>query len=301
MHGHDHGPPSGADQTRAFALGTALNLGFVIVEAVFGWISGSVALIADAAHNLSDVLGLLLAWGAVGLARRPPSSRRTYGLRKATVLAALGNALLILIAVIGLGIEAVRRFRDPVEVHSLTVIVVALVGVLINAGSALLFARGRKHDANQRAVFLHLAADAAVSLAVVFAGVGMWLTGWHWLDPAVSLLVAVVLLFSTWPLLREGLDLALDAVPDRIDIDAVKAFLIGLPEVHEVHDLHVWPMSTTEVALTAHLLVPWDACPSDFLHRTTRALREQYGIDHATLQMEPLDGAGCELADDEHV
>lgn len=302
--GHDHGheAPNGAQLGRAFALGVGLNVAFVLVELVFGVAANSTALLADAAHNASDVLGLGLAWGAATLARRKPSPRRTYGLRGSTVLAALANAVLLLVAVGGVSWEAIRRLSDPSPVEGTTVLAVAAVGVVINASSALLFLRGRKDDANVRAAFLHLAADAGVSFGVVIAGALIWRTGRNWIDPAVSLVVSVVVLISTWGLLREALHLALAGVPDGIDVDAVQTYLRSLPEVSAVHDLHIWAMGTTETALTAHLVVPWSPQPPVFLTYLERELHDRFGIDHATVQLELNDAAEpCRLAPDDVV
>jgi cobalt-zinc-cadmium efflux system protein len=284
--GHSHAP---ADFGRAFALGVVLNLGFVGVEAAWGVISGSLALLADAGHNLSDVLGLLLAWGAVVLSRRRPTPRRTYGLRRSSTLAALANAVLLLVAVGAISWEAVGRLRDPSPVAGGTVIWVAAVGVAINTGTALLFLRGRKGDLNVRGAFLHMVADAAVSLGVVLAGAAVLMTGWPWIDPLVSLMVAGVILIGTWGLLRDSVNLALDAVPEGINGAAVRQYLEDLPGVVEVHDLHIWGMSTTEAALTAHLVMP-DHRPGDaFHHQLTREMHDRFGIEHVTVQLESGD------------
>ena len=291
---HDHGATAAG---RAFGLGIALNVGFVLVEAIFGVIAHSTALLADAAHNASDVLGLGLAWGASVLARRRPSRRHTYGLRASTVLAALTNAVLLLVAVGGVSWEAIRRFGDPEPVAGLTVLGVAAVGVGVNAVSAVLFLRDRKNDVNVRAAFTHLMADAGVSLAVVVAGAVIWRTGWNWLDPAASLLVSLVVLVATWDVLRDALHLALAGVPEGISVVAVQDYLLSLPGVCEVHDLHIWPMGTTEVALTAHVIVVWPPEPPPFLDVLERELHERFGIHHATVQLEALkEGAVCRLA-----
>lgn len=302
-HDHDHGQPghthgAPADGAgRAFAVGVTLNAAFVLIEAGWGLWAGSVALLADAAHNLSDVLGLLLAWGASALARRQASVRRTYGLRRSTILAALGNAALLLVAVGGVAWEAVGRLRNPGPVSAKVVIAVAAVGVLINSISALLFLRGGKGDANLRGAFLHLAADAGVSLGVVAAGALMWWGVGPWIDPLTSLLVSAAVLVGTFGLLRDALNLALDAVPGRLELKAVRSYLLGLPGVEDVHDLHVWSLSTTEVALTAHLVMPWSTCPPSFLRDLDRQLRERFAIDHATVQIEPGEAPGdCRLA-----
>lgn len=300
--GHDHGHEGleGSQLGRAFAIGVGLNVAFVVVETVFGVAASSTALLADAAHNASDVLGLGLAWGAAALAQRRPSARHTYGLRGSTVLAALANAVLLLVAVGGVSWEAVRRLAEPGPVEGMTILEVAAVGVVINATSALLFLRGRKHDANVRAAFLHLAADAGVSAGVVVAGALILKTGWYWLDPAMSLVVSGVVLVSTWGLLKEGVHLALSGVPEGVDFLAVQTYLRALPDVSAVHDLHIWAMGTTETALTAHLVVPWALVPPAFLSYLERDLHERFGIDHTTVQLEPDgDGAACRLAPDE--
>lgn len=268
----------------------AANLGFVVLEVAAGLIAGSMALLADAGHNLSDVLGLALAWLAARLARRPPSARRTYGWHRGTILAALANAMLLLMGVGAIALESVQRLFEPHPVATGWVIWVALAGVVVNAVTALLFAHGREADLNRRGAFLHLAADAAVSLGVVAGALVMQATGWLWVDPVLGLLIAGVILVSTWGLLRESLDLAMDAVPARIDPAAVEAFLAALPGVAAVHDLHIWAVGTTETALTAHLVRPAQPGPDDaFLAETGRALRERFRIGHATLQVEAGD------------
>jgi cobalt-zinc-cadmium efflux system protein len=305
-HGHDHGHEHGHDHGhvptnigRAFAIGVALNLAFVAVEASYGLIAHSVALVADAAHNLSDVLGLMLAWGASVLAKRKPSRRRTYGLRRSTILASLANAVLLLFVVVGVAWEAIQRLCDTRTVAGGTVIAIAAAGVVVNGVTALLFMKGRDEDANVRGAFLHLAADAAVSLGVVVAGLVILKTGWMWLDPAVSFAVLLVILVSTWSLLRQALDLALDAVPAHIDAEAVRAYLAGLPSVASVHDLHIWAMSTTEVALTAHLVIPQGACKPTFLREVCHTLHDRFRIEHSTLQVEPPEAPECRLAPEE--
>ncbi len=288
-HGHHHGHAHGPTQGRAFVIGIALNSLFTLAAVVGGLWAHSMALLADGVHNLSDVLGLGLAWGATHLAQRRPSQRRTYGLRGTTILAALANAVLLLIVVGGVAWEAILRLRSPGEVQGKLVIALAALGVFTNGISALLFIKGSKHDANLRGAFLHLAADAGISLAVVVTGVLMVLTGWAWIDPAMSLLVSAVILVSTWSLLRESLDLALHAVPDHIDPDQVRRYLATLPGVSEVHDLHIWAMSTTETALTAHLMMPVPACEAHFLGTVCKELNRRFRIQHATLQVEPMD------------
>lgn len=284
--GHDHAHPQPGDFGRAFVLGVALNVGFVVVEATFGLLSGSLALVADAGHNLSDVLGLLLAWGASILVRRRPTVRRTYGLRRSSILAALLNAAFLLVAIGAIAWEALRRFADPGPVAGGTVIGVALVGVAINTATALLFLRGRRTDLNIRGAFLHMAADAAVSLGVALTGVAILLTGWRWLDPVTSLAIVAIVFVGTWGLLRDSLNLALDAVPEAIDAADVQAYLEDLPAVTGVHDLHIWAMSTTETALTAHLVVPAERNDDALIARASRELHDRFGIEHSTLQVE---------------
>lgn len=282
-HGHDHAP---ADFGRAFLIGILLNSGFIILEVVFGLFSNSLALLSDAGHNLSDVLGLVLAWVANELAKRAASSRRTYGWKRATVLAALFNALLLLIGVGAIAWEAIGRFREPAPVAGATVIWVAGLGILVNGATAILFMSGRKSDLNVRGAFLHMAADAGVSAGVMIAGAVILLTGWTWLDPVVSLLVAFFILVSTWELFKDSLNLSLDAVPENIDPDKVRAYLAALPEVSEVHHVHIWPLSTTEVALTAHLVKKEPTMDDALLGRIREDLHHQFGIGHPTIQFE---------------
>lgn len=282
-HDHCHAP---ADYNRAFAVGVALNVGFVVCEAAFGVMADSVALLADAGHNLSDVLGLLLAWGASFLVRLQPTSRRTYGWRSSTIMAALINAVILLVAVGGIATESIRRFVSPEPVAEKTVIAVALVGVVVNTATALLFLSGRKQDLNIRGAFLHMAADAAVSLGVAVAGLAILVTGRLWIDPAVSLAIAAVILLGTWGLLRESLALAMHAVPPDIDAEEVKSYLKDLPGIEAVHDLHIWAVSTTETALTAHLVKPDPEEDDEMIGRIAAALRKHFGINHATIQWE---------------
>jgi cobalt-zinc-cadmium efflux system protein len=283
---HSHGP---ANYGRAFALGIVLNTGFVILEATYGYWSHSLALVADAGHNLSDVLSLLLAWGAAWLAQRLPTQNRTYGFRRSSILAALINAVVLLIAIGGIAWEAIRRFGNPEPVAAGMVIWVAAVGIVINTATALLFLSGRKGDLNIRGAFLHMAADAGVSLGVVLSGIAIIVTGWTWLDPVVSLAIAVVILIGTWGLLRESVNLALDAVPKGIDMQGVQDFLARLQGVESVHDLHVWAMSTTETALTAHLIIPEATFTDEFLNQAAKDLHDRFGIEHTTLQVETGD------------
>ncbi len=282
-HHHHHAP---AGFGRAFTIGIALNLGFVIVEVAYGALANSLALLADAGHNFSDVLGLMLAWGATVLVRRLPTKRRTYGLRRSSILASLFNALLLLIAVSVIAWEAVVRLQHPVPIASGVVMGVAAVGIVINGITAWLFVSGRKDDLNIRAAFLHMAADAMVSLGVVLAALAMRYTGWLWLDPAVSLLIVAVIAIGTWSLLRDSVNLALDAVPQGIDPDEVEAYLAGLPGVAAVHDLHIWGMSTTEAALTVHLVTPDASVDDALLARINKEMDHKFRIAHTTVQFE---------------
>lgn len=300
-HSHHHSAPgaesAGTELNRRFALGVALNLGFVGVEAVYGVIANSLSLLADAGHNLGDVLGLVLAWAATILARRRPTGRRTYGLRKSTVMASLTNAVLLLVVSGALAWEAVRRFAAPEPVAEVEVMIVAAIGVVINGATALLFAAGRDRDLNIRGAFLHMAADAGVSLGVVLSALAIMATGWLWLDPATSLLIVAVIAVGTWSLLRDSLDLALDAVPAGINPEAVKDYLGGLAGVTAVHDLHIWAMSTTEAALTVHLVRPGAGTDDAWMADLTETLRHRFDIPHATIQVENGDGPdACALA-----
>jgi cobalt-zinc-cadmium efflux system protein len=268
----------------------------VAVEAAAGLWTGSLALMADAGHNLSDVLSLLLAWAASEMAKQAPTLRRTYGYRKGTILASLANAGLLLLAVGAIVWEAVRRFGSPDPIQPGPVMVVAAIGVVINTATALMFMRGHG-DLNVRGAFLHMAADAAVSLGVVAAALVIWLTGWLWIDPAISLVIALVIVLGTWGLLRDSLDMALDAAPRGVDTAAVKAWLAARPGVTEVHDLHIWAMSTTETALTAHLTRPDNAEGDAFLRETAEGLARTFRIGHPTLQVETGEGGhACRLA-----
>ncbi|MGU3495352.1 cation diffusion facilitator family transporter [Xanthobacteraceae bacterium A53D] len=271
---------------RAFAIGASVNFAFVVVEAAFGWFSGSLALLADAGHNLSDVLGLLLAGAAAWLAQRTPTARRTFGYGRTSILAALANAIILLVGTGGIVVEAISRLDDPAPVQTGIVMVVALVGIGVNFGTALLFMAGRKGDLNVRGAFVHLIADAAISLGVVVAAGVIALTGWLWLDPAVSLVIAVAIVAATWGLFRDSLDLVLDAVPRSVKREEVEAYLAGLDGVSEVHDLHIWGLSTTEIALTVHLVRPGRGLDDAFLMATGAALKERFGIGHAAIQIE---------------
>jgi cobalt-zinc-cadmium efflux system protein len=290
-HGHAHGhAPS---QGRAFAVGIALNLGFVIVETVYGFIAGSMALIADAGHNLSDVLGLAVAWGGATMARRSASRRFTYGLKKASILAALANALFLMTAIGAIAAEAVHRLFAPEQTDGRTVVIVAAAGILVNGATALLFARGGRDDINIRAAFLHMTADAAVSAAVVCAGLLILWTGQMWIDPVMSLAVVFVIFWGSLGLLREAMGMTLAGVPLGIQLDEVEHGLASLPGVTAVHDLHVWPLSTTETALTAHLVAPAVSATDDLLRDARHMLHHRFRIAHSTLQIERRDAGDC--------
>lgn len=299
---HDHGHGGGhhhhapANLGRAFAIGVFLNTAFVAVEVGVGLWTSSLALLADAGHNLSDVLALLLAWGATVLARRAPAGRRTYGLRKGTILASLANAILLMIAVGAIVSEAVRRLGSPAPIDSSVVMLIASLGVLINGATAMLFMRASHDDLNVRGAFLHMAGDAGVSLAVVAGAFVMARTGILWIDPMLSLIIAGVIVLGTWGLLRDSADLALDAAPRGIDVEAVRSYLAGLPGVEGVHDLHIWALSTTETAMTAHILRPGNADADSFLHQACEGLERGFRIGHATLQVETDSAHACRLA-----
>jgi cobalt-zinc-cadmium efflux system protein len=293
--GHSHAP---ANFGRAFAIGIALNAAFVLIEAAYGFVSNSTALLADAGHNLSDVLGLLVAWIAAVLSQRPPTPRLTYGLRNSSILAALLNAILLLIASGAILLEAIQRLIHPEPIASLTVIVVAAIGIAVNGITALLFASGRKTDLNIRGAYLHMVADAAVSLGVVLSAFAIMTTDWLWIDPAMSLVIVAVIVWGTWSLLRESTAMSLAAVPSGIDPAAVRALLSGRPGVASIHDLHIWPLSTTETALTAHLVMPAGNPGDVFLTETCRTLQERFNIGHATLQIETSADIHCTLAPD---
>ncbi len=295
--GHSHAP---ASFDRAFAIGIALNAVFIAAEVGAGLYADSVALLADAGHNLSDVLGLGVAWGGAALARSAPTKRFTYGLKGSTILGALLNALLLLVALGAIVLEAVQRFGEPGTAAGPTVAVVAAIGIVVNVATALLFARGRHGDVNIRGAFLHMAADAAVSAGVVVAGLVIWRTGLGWIDPAVSIAIAVLIFWQTWGLLRETMSMALAAVPSGIDPDRVEAALRDLPGIAGTHDLHIWPMSTTETVLTAHLVAPSGHPGDRFLADAQAMLHDRFGIGHATLQVETGD-QDCELADERRV
>jgi cobalt-zinc-cadmium efflux system protein len=293
--GHVHAPASFGT---AFVVGIGLNLTFVAVELVYGVLANSMALVADAGHNLSDVLSLAIAWIASVLARRPPSSRLTYGLGGSSIVAALFNAVLLLVAVGAIAWEAILRLFHPEPVASGTVMIVAAVGIIINGATAWLFASGRKGDLNIRGAFLHMVADAAVSAGVVASAAVMLLTGWLWLDPVTSLVVVGLIVWGTWSLLRDSLAMSVSAVPAAIDPQAVRQYLASCNGVTAVHDLHIWPMSTTDTALTAHLVVPGGHPGDEFLMRAASELRRRFGIGHTTLQIEIDEDTACRLAPD---
>lgn len=288
-HGHDHHHHHpGDDFTRAFAIGIGLNLAFVAIETVFGFIANSMALLADAGHNLSDVLGLVVAWAGAVMAKKAASPRFTYGLKKAPILAALANSLFLLLAVGAIAAEAVRRLFHPSVTEGGTVIIVALVGIAVNGLTAMLFARGRKDDINIRGAYLHMAADAAVSAAVVFAGLLILWTGQQWVDPVMSIAVAIVILWSSIGLFKESVWMSLAGVPSDISLDEVEDALGQLAGVETVHDLHVWPLSTTETALTAHLVVPDVGSTDELLNQARQMLHARFRIEHCTLQIERI-------------
>lgn len=275
-----------ADYGRAFAAGITLNLLFVLVEAYYGWQADSLALLSDAGHNLGDVLGLMIAWGGFYLGNLRPSRKHTYGLGRATIMAAVFNALLLLVAVGGIAWEAIERFRQPMPIEGGVVMAVAAIGVVVNSFTAWLFMSGHQHDLNMRGAFLHMAADALVSLGVVITGGLFIFTGWAWLDPGISLVIALVILYGTWEMLRHSLQLSLDGVPASIELDAVRNYLSKLPGVDTVHDLHVWAMSTSETALTVHLVMCNGNPGDEFLHRVAGELRDNFAIHHTTIQIE---------------
>src|SRR5262245_51533451 len=293
-HAHSHAP---RDFGFTFAVVTALNVALVALQIVFGIMANSVALIADAGHNFGDVLGLLLAWGAHVMARAAPTSRYTYGFRSASILAAIGNAVILLVATGAIAWEAIKRFSEPDEVAGATVMIVAGIGIVINGISAWLLLAGQAGDLNIRGAFLHLVGAALVSVGVVAAGGLILLTDWHWIDPAASLAISAVIVWATWGLLRRSVDLSLAAVPHGINPDAVRAYLEGLPGVASIHELHIWAMSTTETALTVHLVMPNGPAGDPFLKQVSQQLHARFAIDHPTFQVE-TDGGGCKLAPD---
>ncbi|MCW8927093.1 MAG: cation diffusion facilitator family transporter [Xanthomonadales bacterium] len=291
MSHHQHPQP---DYNRAFAIGVALNVVFIVVEAIYGVLADSLALITDAGHNLGDVMGLLLAWGATYLSGKRPTITRTYGYSRLTILASVASGLLLLLAVTIIAWEAVNRFLEPATPAGRTIMVVAGIGVIINALTAWFFVSGKDHDLNIRGAYLHMTADAAVSLGVVISGLLIFQFGLNWIDPLSSLLIAAVIFWSTWGLLRDSLNLAIDGVPRDLDPTRVREWLTRQPGVEGLHDLHIWPMSTTETALTVHLLMPVPPADDEFLHKLARQLHEQFSISHATIQLERgLDSRGC--------
>ena len=296
--GHSHAPK---DFGRAFAIGTVLNTGIVVLQAVYGLIAHSTALLADAGHNLSDVLSLIVAWGAASLAKRPPSEHFTYGLRGSSIVAALFNAVFLLVVMGGIAWEAIQRFSAPVEIEGRTVMVVAGIGIVVNGICAWLFASGREGDINVRGAFLHMLSDALVSFGVVCAGGLILLTGWLWLDPAVTLVIVGVIVYGTWGLLKDSFRMAMAAVPANIDPARVKEYLTALNGVSRVHDLHIWPMSTTHTALTCHLVMP-DGHPGDaFTAQISETLHKEFGIEHTTVQIELAEDADCKQRPDEMI
>jgi cobalt-zinc-cadmium efflux system protein len=289
-HGQSH---ASASFGRAFAIGITLNAVYVVIQVLFGIAAHSLALVADAGHNFGDVLGLVLAWWASHLTSQPATDRRTYGLRRSSILAALTNSIFLLIAVGGISWEAIRRFGSQPDVAGFIVIWVAAIGIVINLGTALLFQSGSRSDLNIRGAFMHLTADAAVSFGVVIAGITILFTGWHWLDPAVSLLISAIIVYGTWGLLRDSLNLAMDAVPPGVDVAAVREYLSGIPGVTNAHHLHIWALSTTETALTVHLVKPNPANDDGVLSLIHQELEERFHIGHATIQFERENQQEC--------
>ncbi|MEH2481448.1 cobalt-zinc-cadmium efflux system protein [Nitrobacteraceae bacterium AZCC 2146] len=303
--GHTHGPSghvhAPANFGMAFAIGIGLNSAFVVVETIYGFTSGSMALVADAGHNLSDVLGLVAAWTAATLSQRAPTPRFTYGLKGSSILAALFNAVFLLVAVGAIGWQAILRLFNPEPVAGVTVMVVATIGIAINGVTAWLFASGRKGDLNIRGAYLHMVADAAVSAGVVLAGLVILCTGWTWLDPVTSLLISALIVWGTWGLLRDSTAMSLNAVPRGIDPAAVRSYLEQCSGVAQVHDLHIWPMSTTEIALTCHMVIPAGPPGDAYLMDVAHRLKRNFGIEHATIQVETSPASPCSLAPDQVV
>ncbi len=282
---HDHSHNVNNYNT-SFAMGVTLNILFVVVEAGYGILADSLALIADAGHNLSDVLGLLLAWGAMFMAKKASTEKRTYGFRKVTIMASLTSAILLILALGGIAWEAIERLNNPAPVEGMVVIIVASIGVVINTATALLFVSGQKHDLNIRGAFLHMAADAGVSLGVVIAGIFIMIKGWLWIDPVISILIVIIILIGTWGLLRDSINLSLDAVPEGIDIGGIKDYLLKIEPVTGLHDLHIWALSTTETALTVHLTVIKETLNNGLLEGIQQHLHDHFNIEHATIQIE---------------
>jgi cobalt-zinc-cadmium efflux system protein len=303
-HGHSHGLGGHSHVPtnfgHAFALTTALNLGLVVVQVIYGLIADSMALLADAGHNFGDAIGLILAWIAFSLGRVRATERFTYGFRSASILSAFANAILLLVATGAIVWEALRRISEPPEVAGVTVMIVAGAGIIINGGSAWILMAGQKHDLNIRGAYLHLVADAAVSVGVVLGGAVIVATGWNWVDPAVSLVIAVVIVWGTWSLLRESFELSMQAVPKGIVLADVRAYLEALPGVDSAHHLHVWAMSTTEYALTVHLVFPAGHPGDAFLARICRDLSTKFRIHHPTIQVETAEGASCAIEQATH-
>jgi cobalt-zinc-cadmium efflux system protein len=292
--GHCHAPK---DFGLAFAIGTLLNATYVVVQVIFGWLAHSLALLADAGHNLGDVMGLLLAWWASHLVKMRPTERRTYGLGRSSILAALANGSFLLVAVGAITWEAVQRFGEPEPVQGSLVTWIAALGIVINLGTALMFMRGRENDLNVKGAFLHMAGDAAVSGGVVVAGVMITLTNWHWVDPVMSIVINAVIVWSTWHLIRDATNLAMDAVPEGIDVAQVRTYLEHLPGICAVHDLHIWALSTTQTALTVHLVKPDARIDDGLLDSIRHELQERFKIGHATIQFESGDESHpCDLA-----
>ncbi len=302
QHEHSHNCHQPVDFGNAFKVGIALNVVFVLIEAVCGFLFHSVSLLADAGHNLSDVFGLLLAYVGFRLATVKPSARFTYGLGSSTILAATLNGAILLLVVGGIAWEAIGRFNDPTDVYGSGIIWVAAIGVIINTGTAMLFFRGRSHDLNIKGAFLHMMADAIVSLGVVVAGTIIMWKGWMWIDPFVSLMIATVILYSTWELFRDSLMLLSHGVPKGVDVNKVRRFLAELPGVEAVHDLHIWALSTTKTAMTVHLVKPEIGDADQLLAKIANTMQDEFGVDHCTVQIElNPDKLGCKLVPDEEV
>ena len=291
--GHVHAPASFG---WAFAIGITLNTALVLAEVIYGYIGNSTALLADSGHNLGDVLGLLVAWGASVASKQAPSGRFTYGFRGSSILAALANAVFLLVATGAIGLEAILRLRNPEPIEGITVMIVAGFGILINGATAMLFARGRHGDINIQGAFLHMAGDAVTSAGVLVSATLILRTGWLWLDPAMSLVICAAILWSTTGLLRSSFGMSMAAAPPNTDVDEVRSFLEKRAGVTQIHDLHVWPISTTETAMTCHLVMPGGNPGDDFLMECARTLKRTYRIGHATLQIETREDNGCALA-----
>lgn len=293
-HNHSHNHHS-VNYNKYFAIGVVLNGVFVVIEAIYGILAKSMALLADAGHNLSDILSLLLAWGAALLAAKAATEQRTYGFRKTTIMASLISAIVLLIALGGITLEAIGRFSDPESIQGSTMIIVAAIGVVINTITALLFVSGRKADLNIRAAFLHMAADAGVSFGVVVTGIVIVFTDWLWIDPLISLVIVAIILIGTWSLLRDSINLAIDSVPKNIDVTEIKQYLRSQENVCQIHDLHIWPLSTTEIAMSVHLVVTDKPISNNFLFEIQQHLHDHFGIEHATIQIETKADGECLL------